>query len=244
LEDQRVAMRDPDLVRRLVQAGHAGSYGRALGNEAPKPEFQRLHVLQRPLPPNPTVAELAAERGADPIEVMIQLALETDLDQFFFQAFMPADHEATLGLLRHPLAVMAFSDSGAHVTKISDASIQTHLLGHWVRNRQLLTLEEAVRMLTLSPARAWGFHDRGLLREGLAADINVFDPETVGPAMPFLSHDLPGGEPRITQKSLGFLATLVGGEVVISNGEHTGATPGRLIRGSLGRTLTSDKRAP
>jgi N-acyl-D-aspartate/D-glutamate deacylase len=187
------------------------------------------------LPPNPTVAELAAQRQTDPIEVMIQLALDTDLDQFFFRAFMPADHEATLRLLRHPLAVMTFSDSGAHVSQISDASIQTHLLGHWVRNREQLTLEDGVRLLTLAPARAWGLHDRGLLREGLAADINVFDPRTVGPAMPVLSHDLPGGEPRITQTSVGFLATLVGGEVAISHGRHTGATPGRLIRGPLAR---------
>jgi len=88
-------------------------------------------------------------------------------------------------------------------------------------------------MLTFAPARAWGFHDRGLIREGLAADINVFDPATVGPDMPYLAHDLPAGEPRIKQGAIGFLATIVNGQLVHWRGEHTGALPGRLIRGPL-----------
>jgi N-acyl-D-aspartate/D-glutamate deacylase len=128
---------------------------------------------------------------------------------------------------------MAFSDSGAHVSQMSDSSIQTHLLAHWVRACQDFTLEEAIRMLTLAPARAWGFHDRGLVREGLVADLNVLDPGTVGPAMPTVVHDLPAGERRIKQTAVGFLATLVSGQVVHLRGEHTGALPGRLIRGPL-----------
>jgi N-acyl-D-amino-acid deacylase len=86
--------------------------------------------------------------------------------------------------MAHPRTVMSFSDSGAHVSQMSDASIYTHLLAHWVRDRGDFSLEEAVRMITLAPARAWGFHDRGLLRQGLVADINVFDPDRVAPAMP------------------------------------------------------------
>ena len=88
---------------------------------------------------------------------------------------------------------MTFSDSGAHLSQIADASIHTHLLGYWVRDRQEFTLEEAVRMLTLAPAMAWGFADRGLLREGMVADLNVFDPERVGPAVPEVVRDLPAG---------------------------------------------------
>ena len=98
-----------------------------------------------------------------------------------------------LRALRHPRAVMTFSDSGAHLSQIADSSIHTHLLGHWVRDRQEFTLEEAVRMITLAPALAWGFADRGLVREGMVADLNVFDPATVGPAVPELVDDLPGG---------------------------------------------------
>jgi N-acyl-D-aspartate/D-glutamate deacylase len=128
---------------------------------------------------------------------------------------------------------MGFSDSGAHVSQMSDASIETHLLAHFVRDRQDFTLEEAVRMLTLEPARMFGFADRGLLREGLVADLNVFDPATVGPAMPELVFDLPGGARRLSQKALGIKFTLVAGEVLIADGEATEVRAGRLVRGPL-----------
>jgi N-acyl-D-aspartate/D-glutamate deacylase len=164
---------------------------------------------------------------------MIQLALETDMRQLFWQTFSPFDHATVKRCLAHPHTVVGFSDSGAHVSQMSDASIETHLLGHWVRNCEEFTLEEAVRMLTLEPARAYGFSDRGLVREGLVADLNVFDPDTVSPTMPELVHDLPGGAPRLSQRSVGFLATLVAGEVLIDRGEPTSARPGRLVRGRL-----------
>jgi len=233
LEEQSAALGDQALVRRLVAAAHQGPYGRALGGEARAPEFDRMQVLERAVPPNPTVAEAAAARGLDPVELMIRLALETDLHQFFVQTNLPFDHEETRRYLQHPRTVMSFSDSGAHVSQMSDASIHTHLLAHWVRERGDFSVEEAVRMITLAPARAWGFHDRGLLREGLVADINVFDPDRVAPAMPTVVHDLPAGEKRIEQRSVGFLATLVAGQVIIDDGVPTGARPGRLIRGPL-----------
>ena len=115
---------------------------------------------------------------------MIDLALETDFTQFFVQTNSPFDTEAVKTAMKHPRTVMAFSDAGAHVSQMSDCSIQTHLLAYWVRDRGDFTLEEAVRMLSFAPARAWGFHDRGLVREGLVADLNVFDPARVAPAMP------------------------------------------------------------
>jgi N-acyl-D-aspartate/D-glutamate deacylase len=230
---QAAALRDPDLVQRLVASAHQSRYGRALGGEARPPEFDRMQVLERPVPPNPTVAEAAAARGVDPVELMIRLAQETDLHQFFVQTNLPFDHAETKRCMEHPRTVMSFSDSGAHVSQMADASIYTHLLAHWVRDRGDFSVEEAVRMITLAPARAWGFHDRGLLRQGLVADINVFDPDRVAPAMPTVVHDLPAGEKRIEQKSVGFLATLVGGQVIIDHGVPTGARPGRLIRGPL-----------
>jgi N-acyl-D-amino-acid deacylase len=116
------------------------------------------------------------------------------------------------------------------VSQIMDSSIQTHLLGYWVRQEQAFSLPEAIRMITSVPAAAWGFNDRGLLREGMAADMNILDPATVGPDMPTVVNDLPAGMKRLHQKATGFLATIVAGEVVLSNTEHTGALPGRLIR--------------
>lgn len=227
------ALRDPEVRRRLVWSANHGPYGEAIGAEARKPDFERMQVLDAPVPPYRTVAEVARERGVDPVELMIDLALETDFTQFFVQSFAPFDYDVVKAAMKHPRTVMSFSDAGAHVSQISDCSIQTHLLAHWVRDRQDFTLEEAVRMMTLAPARAWGFHDRGMVREGMVADLNVFDPQRVGPAMPEVAHDLPAGEPRIVQKATGFLATLVGGEIVHLRGEHTGALPGRLLRGPL-----------
>jgi N-acyl-D-aspartate/D-glutamate deacylase len=162
---------------------------------------------------------------------MIDLSLEHDFNQFFWQPISPFDHESVKAALSHPRTVVGFSDAGAHVSQMSDCSIQTHVLAHWVRDRQDFTLEEAIRMMTFAPARAWGFHDRGLVREGLIADLNVFDPATVTPDMPTLVNDLPAGAPRLRQTASGIRATIVAGTVTLHDGVHTGATPGVLVRG-------------
>jgi N-acyl-D-amino-acid deacylase len=192
-----------------------------------------MQVMERPVPPNPTVAEAAATRGVDPVTLIIQLSLESHFDQFFVQTNTVFDYEDIKRILEHPRTVMAFSDSGAHVSQMSDSSIQTHLLAHWVRDRGDFTFAEAIRMLTLAPARAWGFHDRGLIREGLVADINVIDPATVAPAMPTVVHDLPANQKRIEQRATGFLATIVAGQIIHDGVKETGALPGQLIRGPL-----------
>jgi N-acyl-D-aspartate/D-glutamate deacylase len=104
------------------------------------------------------------------------------------------------------------------------------MLGHWVRGEQALSLEEAIRMLSFENASAFGLHDRGLVREGLAADLVVFDPDRIAPSLPRIEHDLPGGARRLVQKAEGILATVVAGEILLENGKHTGALPGRLLR--------------
>jgi N-acyl-D-aspartate/D-glutamate deacylase len=101
--------------------------------------------------------------------------------------------------------------------------------------RQALTLEHAVRMLSFVPATHWGFGDRGLIREGLAANLLVFDPETIGPEMPEVTHDLPAGARHLVQRARGISATVVNGEIVLRDGKPTGALPGRLLRGPLAR---------
>src|SRR5262249_18534923 len=145
----------------------------------------------------------------DPVQIMIDLALaKPGLDQFFIQHSARASEANLLELMRHPRCVMTFSDSGAHVSQICDCSIHTHLLGYWVREKQAFTLEEAIRMIPLMPATTWGFSDRGLLREGLAADINVIDPATIAPDVPRVVHDLPGGCRRLIQDAIGIKATV------------------------------------
>jgi N-acyl-D-amino-acid deacylase len=233
---QLAGLRDPQIRAGLVESARDFEYGafRQIGPQARPPDFEGIRVYRQGLPPNPTVAELGRQRGVHPVEVMIDLAAETDLEQLFIQpSLYPQDEATLLRAMRHPRSVMTFSDSGAHLSQIADASIHTHLLGYWVRDRQEFTLEEAVRMVTLAPALAWGFGDRGLLRPGLKADINVFDPEKVGPAVPQLVEDLPGGGRRLEQRSEGFLATVVNGEATIVDGQRTGVTPGRLLRNPL-----------
>jgi N-acyl-D-aspartate/D-glutamate deacylase len=231
--EQLRALRDPERRRALVDAAVNAEYEtyRGVGAQARPPDFEGIRVYRRGLPPNPSVADVARERGVHPVEAMVDLAVETDLEQLFIQpSLYPQDEAVLLRALRHPRAVMTFSDSGAHLSQIADSSIHTHLLGHWVRDRQEFTLEEAVRMITLAPALAWGFADRGLVREGLAADLNVFDPERVGPAVPELVDDLPAGGRRLVQRSEGFRATIVAGEVTIDDGTPTDAKPGALLR--------------
>jgi N-acyl-D-amino-acid deacylase len=233
LAEQQRALADPGTRARLADAAMHGDYARwrGIGAMPRKPDYDGIRVYERGLPPNPTVAEVARARGVSPAAAMIDLSLESDFDALFIQpSLYPQDEAVLLEVLRHPRTVMTFSDSGAHLSQICDSSIQTHLLGYWVRTRQEFTLEEAVRMITFAPSTAWGFHDRGLLREGMLADVNVFDPATVGPAVPAVVPDLPGGGNRLSQKAEGFRATVVAGEVTILDGEPTGATPGRLVR--------------
>jgi len=233
LEDQLAILSDRDGRKPYVDAAVNAEYGKwtGVGAQARPPDFEGMKVYERGVPPNPSVADVARRRGVHPAEALIDLCVESGGSQLFIQpSRYPQDETVLLRALRHPRAVMTFSDSGAHLSQIADSSIHTHLLAYWVRDRQEFTLEQAVRMITLAPAMAWGFSDRGLVRPGMVADLNVFDPLTVGPAVPTLVNDLPAHGLRLEQRSDGFLATLVGGQVTIDKGSFTGAAPGRLLR--------------
>jgi N-acyl-D-aspartate/D-glutamate deacylase len=236
VDEQVRILCDAELRKPYVDAAICAEYEQwtGVGAQARPPDFDGIKVYEHGLPPHRSVTEIARGKGVHPAEAMIDLCAETGGDQLFIQpSRYPQDETVLLRALRHPRAVMTFSDSGAHLSQIADSSIHTHLLGHWVRDRQEFTLEEAVRMITLAPALAWGFNDRGLVRVGMIADLNVFDPATVGPAVPRLVDDLPAGGRRLEQRSHGFLATVVNGQVTIRGGVPTGATPGRLIRSPL-----------
>jgi N-acyl-D-amino-acid deacylase len=235
LAEQRRQLRDPEMRRRLIAASGERDGRRPLGTEAKLADYDRLLVFDTVEGPHRTVAEVARERGQHPAETMIDLALAKDLEFFFLQPVANEDQDYALELMRHPRAVVTFSDSGAHVSQLMDASLQTHLLSHWVRRKQAFTLEQAVRMLTLVPATLWGFADRGLVREGMAADFVVFDPETIAAEMPEVVDDLPAGARRLVQRTRGIAATIVNGEVLLRDGKHTGALPGRLLRGPAAR---------
>jgi len=231
-EEQRMAFSDPKQRKHLVDATKNGAY-RTGGGEPRKPTYENMYVMRSAVSRNPTVAELAAQRNVDPVEVMMDLALESDFNQLFMQfdiATVPKSEAEALATLRHPRTVMTVSDSGAHVSLIMDSSIHTHLLAYWVRERKAFSLEEGVKMITLTPAMAWGFTDRGLLRQGCIADLNIFDPATIAPEIPTIEYDLPTGARRLKQKSAGIMATIIAGKVAFRNGEHTGALGGKLLR--------------
>ncbi len=233
LDEQQRRLREPALRGRLVAAARERDERKAIGAEPRAAAYDWIFVMDTPEGPHRAVAEVARERGVDPVEAMIDLALERDLDRFFVQPIANENQDDALELMRHPRTVVTFSDSGAHVSQIMDASLQTHLLSHWVRAKQAFTLEQAVRMLSFDIATHWGFADRGLVREGMAADLVVFDPDTVGPEMPEVVHDLPAGARRLVQRARGFAATVVNGEVLLRDGKPTGALPGQLLRGRL-----------
>jgi N-acyl-D-amino-acid deacylase len=235
--DQLAALRDPAVRRRLtVAAGDETRYRAAVGGEPRPPRYDIMTVLDDPVRPNTTIAALAAERRMHPVEVIIDLAVTSELRQLFVQPLHAASQDDLLRIMRHPQAVMSFSDSGAHVGQIIDASIYSYLFAYWVRQKEAFTLEEAVRMVTRAPARAWGFAERGVIREGMVADLNVFHPATFGPRLPTVFSDLPGGGRRLEQRADGVAATIVAGRTVIRDGEHTGDHPGALLR-RRGRSL-------
>ncbi len=234
LDQQAAAMRDPETRAKLIEVAkrpHDGS--RAVGGEARPPEWDLFYIMDQVAWPHRTMAEEAAKRGVDPEEALIDVALEHDLKVFFRQPISNENLDDALELIKHPDTCVTFSDSGAHVSQIMDSSLQTHLLSHWVRQEEAFSLEQGIRMITYDTATRWGFHDRGLLREGMNADMVVLDPDKVAPRMPEVVNDLPAGGQRLKQYADGIKATVVNGETVLKDNEHTGALPGRLVRGPL-----------
>lgn len=233
LDEQRRLLADPAIKRRLVDIASAPYSGpKIVGAEPRPPEWDWIFLFDG-IGDETVMTEVAAQRGVHPAEAMIDIALERDFNAFFRQPIANEDQDHVLQMMRHPRSVVTFSDSGAHVAQIMDSSLQTHLLSHWVRDKQAFTLEQAVRLITFDTASAWGLHDRGLLRVGLNADLVVFDPERIAPNMPELLNDLPAGAARLKQTATGIAATIVNGRTLLRDNEPTGELPGRLVRGPL-----------
>jgi N-acyl-D-aspartate/D-glutamate deacylase len=237
LAEQEAALRNPETRRQLIAAVHETPRegNKIVGAEPRRANFKWLFVMDKASPPHRSVADIAAEQNKDPVEVILDLALAKNMKQYFLQPLANENQDHVLEMMRNPRSVVTFSDSGAHVSQIMDSSLQSHMLSYWVRDKQAITLEQAIRMLTFVPASHWGLNGRGLLREGMAADVIVFDADKIAPMMPHLEHDLPAGARRLKQKAAGLMATVVNGEVVLRNNEPTGALPGRLLRGPLAR---------
>ncbi len=231
LAEQKARLEDPAIRAKLVEVANQEYTGpRIVGAELRPPKWDLVYPMDDMVYDKPSMADLAAQKGVDPVELMIDMALEKDLKMFFRTPIANENQDHVLEMMQHPRSVVTFSDSGAHVSQIMDSSLQTHLLSYWVREKKALTLEDAIRQITYNTATVWGLHDRGLLRTGMAADIVIFDPDTIGPRLPEVVHDLPAGAIRLKQTADGIKNTIVNGEVVLTDNEYGGATPGRLLR--------------
>jgi N-acyl-D-amino-acid deacylase len=240
LEEQRASLADPEFRARLVAAASGPSERHKRGDRTVMPpDWDFVFHMTDASAPGRSLTDLAQEKGLQPVDMMIELALASDLKAMFRMPINNHDENDVIEMMKHPRSVVTFSDSGAHVSQIMDSSLQTNIFSQWVRDRQALTLEEAVRLVTFDTASQWGLHDRGLLRVGMAGDLAIFDPDTIAPNMPEVVHDLPAGATRLKQTARGFLATVVNGEILLQNNEHTGATPGQLMRGPLARPAPS-----
>ncbi len=188
------------------------------------------------------VAELARERGVDPVDLVLDLALDSDLESRLSFAMLNHDEDEVGEILNDPHTVLGLADSGAHANQLCDACFATHLLGHWVRERGALALEQAVWMLTQRVAEVIGLPDRGLLAQGRPADLVVFDPKTVGAGATRRVHDLPSGADRLIVDAFGIDVVIVNGTPIRRAGrdlvDPAGPLPGQLLRNGGARQLT------
>ena len=236
LAERVAAMRDPDIRAKILK-------------EDPKefnkfPLFHRLRWDMMFRFGNPPVYEpkredsfaaIAAREGRTPEEVTYDVLLESDGTDFIYttiSSYAYGDLRMAEELLGNRNCIMGLGDGGAHVGFILDAGFQTWMLTHWGRTLNRFSPQELIRRMTSDTAGAAGLHDRGILRPGLKADINVIDWDQLGADKPYIAHDLPAGGKRLLQTVHGYAATIVSGEVTYRDGVPTGALPGKLVRQS------------
>jgi N-acyl-D-aspartate/D-glutamate deacylase len=178
-----------------------------------------------------TVAEIAAERGVDGVDALLDITLADDLrNEFTMQSFNTRVDRMT-EILRNKDMLLGLGDGGAHLDMLCDSGYPTYVLGTWVRERKALSLEEAVRRMTSDPADFFGIRDRGRLAPALAADLTVFDPARVASVgRPERVYDLPGGAKRMVMRSKGIEYTVVNGAITWEKGALTGVAAGQVLR--------------
>ena len=200
-------------------------------------EWEKLKVLEVIHDKNrrfegKSILEITNKTGEDPLDFLLNLSLEEDLGTTFLSVLLNSDEDAVGRLLTHRFSSIALSDAGAHLTFFCDAGFGLHLLGYWIRERQIMSLEEGIHRLTGQPAQIYGIPDRGHIRPGAYADLFLFDPKTVGRSQARRIYDLPGGERRLTTDPQGVHGVWINGTQVSS---ETGDMeidryPGKVLR--------------
>ncbi|HTY54033.1 MAG TPA: amidohydrolase family protein [Candidatus Binataceae bacterium] len=180
------------------------------------------------------LAEVARERGVDPVDLSLDLALATNLEARFRMAIMNNVEDDVADLLAAKDTVLGLSDAGAHASQLCDACFATYLLGRWVREKRAIKMERAIWMLTARPAEVFGISDRGRLVPGLAGDVTIFDPDKVEAGPLRRVYDLPAGQDRLVSDAAGIEAVIVNGKIIRREGQDQvaadGPLPGKLLR--------------
>jgi len=226
-EAQKAVYRDPQFRNQfreeLKNPLAFGNWERITLHEVRSPALKSWEGL--------SVAEIARAQGKDGVDAFLDLTIADDLDLEFTMTSYNTRVDRMTELLNNPSVLIGLGDGGAHVDMLCDAGYPTYLLGTWVRERGVMTLEEAVRRLTSDPADLFGIRDRGRLQPGLAADVAIFDPASVGSSdRGERRQDLPGGGKRMVMPSRGIEYAIVNGAITYANGALTGASAGLVLR--------------
>ena len=236
-EDRLKKLRDPEVRAKILSEEHSEAmYKRRVAN------FDNLYPLGDPPnyepKPEDSIAARAARAGVDPTAFAYDYLLENNGTAMLYRPlynYADRDHEVLREMLMDRDTVPGLSDGGAHYGYICDASFPTYLLTHWARDRsrgERIPLELLVKWQTQDTAATVGLNDRGILRPGFKADINIIDFEGLKLHAPTIVYDLPAGGRRLGQAAEGFRATIVSGVVTYQDGSATGKLPGKLIRGA------------
>lgn len=230
LEQKVAALRDLEFRTQLAEEVKNGN------PRWPDPNW--LYSLGKGPTPDHTMGDhnnllkMSADAGEHWIETFLRLSVETDGRILFNCIGENQNLKALRDMFDGGRVFPGVGDAGAHVSMVMDAGWATFVLAHWVREEALYSLSEAVQRMTSASARILGIRDRGTLRPGMRADVNVFDASEVRESYPYRVYDFPGNAPRLTQKSVGYEAMLVNGQINVLRGEHTGVHAGTVIRHS------------
>ena len=198
-------------------------------------EWDKVHIVEVTRPEHRgleqrSIADIAAESGREALDVILDLGVAEDLQTVFTAQLLNSDEAAVGRMLNDPNSLVSLSDAGAHLTFFNDAGFGLHLLGHWSRTLGVMPMTEAVRRLTSQPAGILGLAHRGLLCEGYAADMLLFDPAKVGRGPKRRVFDLPGGAPRLTTDAIGVHGVWVNGRRIV---DHRGLLANAPLAGQL-----------
>ncbi len=205
------------------------------GNAIFRGRWDRVHVVRVENAHNRgflnlSVAELANATGKDAVDALLDLALDERMELGVTLSVINVNPEVVSRILKLPNTLIGLSDAGAHVAQHCDAGLTSYLLHEWVHRRGVLTLEEAVRRLTSELADFLELRTKGRLAPGMDADLVIFDPAAIKPLEPEWVNDLPGGGPRLIERSEGIEYTIIGGEVLFAHDEYQGGLPGKVMR--------------